>query len=377
MRLGTVPRSDTPLPVEAQPDRLDCLSRPERLNHTVGPLITIVDRSSGGLHRSDSQLDAQWIGFYLRLSIGCYLRSGHMLTIFTVPKPFVGHTAVIQRNALLSWKRLSPPCQIVLCGDELGSHDVASELHLDHLKDIRCNEFGTPLLSSVFSRAEECSMNRVLCYANTDLLMFQNIVDAARLVSANKERYLIVGETWNLDITKGLSSADIANGEYLRRSAEARKRVRGRLHIDYFMFPRGTIGPLPDFAVGRPAWDNWLIWRARSLRIPVVDVSPSAFVIHQEHGYEHVKQSTVAWEGPEADRNRRLLGFPERLFSLDDSTHRLNRAGLVPNRSGGVKRRIRTELTFRSWTIPLHRALQPLNDLLRRAHIAQHQRGCR
>ena len=31
-----------------------------------------------------------------------------MLTIFTIPKPFVGHIGVIQRNAIISWLNLSP-----------------------------------------------------------------------------------------------------------------------------------------------------------------------------------------------------------------------------------------------------------------------------
>ena len=26
-----------------------------------------------------------------------------MLTIFTIPKPFIGHIGVIQRNAIMSW----------------------------------------------------------------------------------------------------------------------------------------------------------------------------------------------------------------------------------------------------------------------------------
>ena len=33
---------------------------------------------------------------------------------------------------------------------------------------------------------------------------------------------------------------------------------------DYFIDPRRMIQEMPPFAVGRPAWDNWLIQHVRS-----------------------------------------------------------------------------------------------------------------
>ena len=38
---------------------------------------------------------------------------------------------------------------------------------------------------------------------------------------------------------------------------------------------------IPDFAVGRMGYDNWLIWYARRKLIPVVDLSKQLKVIHQ------------------------------------------------------------------------------------------------
>jgi len=37
-----------------------------------------------------------------------------MLTLFTIPKAFQGHTGVIQRNAIRSWTLLRPECEIIL-----------------------------------------------------------------------------------------------------------------------------------------------------------------------------------------------------------------------------------------------------------------------
>ena len=33
--------------------------------------------------------------------------------------------------------------------------------------------------------------------------------------------------------------------------------------IDYFVFRKNSLKNIPDFVVGRPGYDNWLIWYAR------------------------------------------------------------------------------------------------------------------
>ena len=289
-----------------------------------------------------------------------------MLTIFAVPKPFEGHIGSIQRNAIRSWKHLGPECQVIICGDEVGCREVASDFEIDQIAEVERNEFGTPLLSSVFRRAEERAAHDLLCYANADLIFFSDLLDATRRVSAASRRFLIVGETWNLDVKGELALEDGDWEADLRRRALTAGTVRARIAIDFFVFRRGTIGQLPDFAVGRPAWDNWMVWRARGLRIPVVDVSPSTLVIHQEHGYGHVKQARgLTWEGPEGDRNRARLAHGQ-LFSLDDTTHRLTQTGLVRSPIGGLKRRIRTELLLHSRTVPLYHVLRHAYRPLRR-----------
>ena len=37
--------------------------------------------------------------------------------------------------------------------------------------------------------------------------------------------------------------------------------------------------------IGRPGYDNWLIWYARRNFIPVIDLSKEVSVIHQNHHF--------------------------------------------------------------------------------------------
>lgn len=280
-----------------------------------------------------------------------------VLTIFCTPKPFQGHIAAIQRNAIRSWKLLSPGCQVVICGDEAGCREIVSEFGLEHIPEVERNEFGTPLLSSVFELAEAAASHDRLCYMNADLIVFQDFLEAIARVESACTSALVVGETRDLAVPGELAGEHV--WEELRLRALTSGVVRGRAACDFFVFSKGSLGRLPDFAVGRPYWDLWMIWNARYLRLPVVDVSPSTLVVHQEHEYGHVKHSTgPKWEGPEAERNRELLGFPEHTFWLDDATHRLTKEGLVRSDHGGLAHRVGTELLLRPHTIRLYRFLR-------------------
>lgn len=289
-----------------------------------------------------------------------------MLTVFAVPKPFAGHIGVIQRNAVRSWRALHPECQILLCGDEAGSAEAAFELGVERLLDVDTNEFGTPLLSSVFASVEMRADHDLLCYVNADMLLFPDLVDAVRRVTGACDRFLVVGETFDLEVSRDLA-VDAADAQRLEERARAEGTRRGRKAIDFFVFRRGTLGEVLDFAVGRPCWDNWVIWRARSLRMPVVDVTDVATVIHQSHEYGHVQHVRGSrWEGPEGDANFELMRWEERRFSLDDATHvALQDGGLAPKKTS-LQHRIRTELVRHDLTVPVARVLDHGYRRLRR-----------
>jgi hypothetical protein len=280
-----------------------------------------------------------------------------VLTVFAVPKPFLGHIGLIQYNAVRSWRRLHPECQVILCGDEPGCGEAARELGVDRIPDVDTNEFGTPLLSSVFERVELQASHDLLCYANADIIFFDDLLDAVRAVAAAYSRFLAIGEARCLDVARAVSfaDADVVELQTLARQVGA---LRGRLWIDFFVFPRGSFGRLPDFALGRPSWDNWMIWRARRLRMPVVDVTAATTVVHQSHDYAHVQQARGSrWEGPEGDSNFALLRWEERRFTLDDATHHVTLDGLART-SMSFQHRVRTELVLHDRTVPLARLLE-------------------
>src|SRR5271156_609275 len=106
-----------------------------------------------------------------------------MLTIFTTAKPFRGHIGGIQRNAIRSWKLLHRDIEVILFGDDEGSAEAARELGARHEPEVKKNEFGTILVSSMFQRAQELASHNLLCYANCDIVLLPDFMEALEKVT--------------------------------------------------------------------------------------------------------------------------------------------------------------------------------------------------
>lgn len=242
-----------------------------------------------------------------------------MLTIFSTPKPFRDHFGIIQTNALQSWLWLHPPCEIILFGDDEGAEEIASRFGVRHIPRIGCNKWGTPLISSLFEEAQKIANNQILCYLNADIILMSDFIQSVQRLKRRK--FLLVGQRWNLEVNTLLNFDDPGWESKLRAKVVERGILDKPDGLDYFVFPKGTFSDIPPFSVGRPGWDNWMIYWARYLGIPVIDVTPSVTVVHQIHDYSHHPQGKDGvWKGQEAEANFRLLKKGSDSFTLWDAT---------------------------------------------------------
>jgi hypothetical protein len=289
-----------------------------------------------------------------------------MLTIFTIPKPFEGHISIIQRNAIQSWLQLRPKCEVILCGRDDGVAEVSKELGVQHIADIACTVYGTPLLSSAFKQVQDVAQHRLICYVNADIILFSDLLTAIERIQF--KRFLMVGQRWDLDVK---TEINFESTKWMQRLEED-LRSQGILHpasgSDYVVFPKGSIGELPDFAVGRPGWDNWLIYHARALGLPVIDSTQAVTIIHQNHDYGHVPERLgETFEGPEANQNRALMGGSENRFVLLDATWLLTPQDLVPARTfRHLSRAMFLWLAVHLRLYPLHRKIKSALPFLKR-----------
>lgn len=245
-----------------------------------------------------------------------------MLTLFALPKPFKGHVGVIQRNAISQWVRLLPKPEIILLGKEEGTPEIAKEFALCHIPDVKCNEFGTPLLNDLFERAQIRASCNILCYVNADIMLLGDFMGAVRRVASWCDRFLMVGRRTNVELDEPSIYGSPDQEARILALVSRRGRLAAPNAIDYFVFPRGIFTNFPPFAIGRPWWDNWFLWKARASRVPLVDASAMILAVHQNHDYSHLPQGVAdVMNCEEAKQNRQLAG--SRFCTIEDATHKL------------------------------------------------------
>ncbi|MDI6448143.1 glycosyltransferase [Anaerobaca lacustris] len=257
-------------------------------------------------------------------------RNASGLTIFAMPKAFEGHIGTIQRNAIRSWARLDPAPEILLFGDEPGICEMAEEVGARHIPHVDRNEFGTPLVNKLFEAAQAHASHEIMAYVNADMILFREFVDGVRKVRTELDRFLLIGQRWDIPILEEIDFRQPGWQRWLQEQMEEHAMLHAECGLDYFVFPKGLYRQIPPFAVGRIAWDNWLVMAPHRDGVPVVDGTEFITVVHQDHDYGHVAGGRrEAWTGAEASRNRVLAG------TVDDSAY-TSGAHYILRRNGRV-----------------------------------------
>jgi hypothetical protein len=255
-----------------------------------------------------------------------------MLTLFTIPKAFEGHNGMIQMNAIQSWTMLRPDCEIILLADDDGVADAAKELGVRHIPDVSRNEFGTPLLSHGFERAENFAETDILCHINADILLMGDFITAVQKVQAYSSKFLMTARRTDLEVTKRLLFNPGWEDE-LRKDVSDRGNLSHATGIDFWAYTRGLFDGMPPFAVGRIATESWLLYKARSMKADVIDSTQVVNSVHQNHDYRHHAGGVVGLgTGIEAQRNREMVGGKRYFFTIRDRTHILTPQRLKKSR---------------------------------------------
>jgi hypothetical protein len=287
------------------------------------------------------------------------------MTLFTAPKPFTHpHIATIQRNAIRSWQQLGSDVEVLLLGDEEGMSEEADKLGVRQIKEIKRNASGTPLISSLFDTARAQNNSPLLAYVNADILLFPEFLSSTHNALAQASHFLMVGQRWDLEITRDLDFSAGWQASLKQECAE-----NGSLHkpvgSDYFVYPRACFLSIPDFAIGRAGWDNWMIYHSRLKGWKTIDASAEIQIIHQNHDYSHLPGGQAHYHLPETDENIRLAGGKRTIFTLPDANY-VFESGQIRPAKWHVKRLVREieifpVITLRSFFLAeiMHLLLHP------------------
>src|SRR6266540_4843657 len=254
-----------------------------------------------------------------------------LITLFSAPKPFTNpHIATIQRNAIRSWTLL-PDVEIILLGEEIGLAKNARDLGVKHIPNVKCNDNGTPLISSMFQIARDASQHShsdLLCIINADMILMPDFLEAAMesrslLLRRRQQKFVLLSQRWDLDITQPIEFTEGWQNR-LRSTVHHQGQLHRPAGSDFFLFPLSSYFDIPNFTIGRAGWDNWMIYKARKEKWVVIDCTPSVMIVHQNHDYSHLPGGKPHYEHPDTNENIRLAGGQAAIrYTILDSTHRL------------------------------------------------------
>lgn len=244
---------------------------------------------------------------------------------------------MIQHNAIRSWTLL-PDVEVILLGEEAGLAEAARELGVKHIPHVALNDDGTPLISSMLQLARENSTSPLLSIINADIILMPDFVEAANMVMTlesdsllSKKRelapalqnFVLLSQRWDLDVIRPI---EFTKGweTHLREQVKTKGQLHKPSGSDFFLFPRSSYLDIPNFAIGRAGWDNWMIYKACKEKWPVIDGTPSMMIVHQNHDYSHLPGGKPHYEHPDTNENIRLAGGIAAVrYTILDSTHQL------------------------------------------------------
>ncbi len=215
------------------------------------------------------------------------------LTIFATPKAFTGTAAVNQRNAVWSWAQLGPEVEVILIGDEEGVEDASKALGTRHVGPVERSPEGVPLLNDVWRIGQREARADWCLFVNADIILGPDVLETIVRMKNWAKQMLLVGQRWDTEIdglVEAPRSGVVGRDEGARALAGAARLVP----LDRLLrLPRGQYPDLPPFVIGRPGYDNWLVWHTRARAIPVVDTSLAITAIHQHHTYAEYGGSKI------------------------------------------------------------------------------------
>ncbi len=218
-----------------------------------------------------------------------------MLTLFSSPKAFRGRFKIIQENAIRSWQRLRPCPDIILLGEDEGTAEMAQEIGALHIRNVARNEYGTPLVNSIFAIAQSASRNDLMCYVNADIILMSDFIKTLERICRmlSEEPFLAVGrKIVGIDISEPI---DFDHSDW-ETKLKARVAVEGRYGTtdsDYFVFRKGLWPNIPPFAIGRFYWSSWLVYNAMTRGIKVIDATLTITAVEPAHDYSHTPSADI------------------------------------------------------------------------------------
>lgn len=247
-------------------------------------LANVIKQPNGGSQHRESMKDSG-------KKCGTVDSREKLLTLFTTVSVSESRQPIFQ-NTLRNWIKFKPYVMPVLFADDQNSRDLATENGWSVLTIPKVAENGLPVLKFMFKKAAESFCSKFYGYANADILFTSTLTETLTAVDYSdfmKNVTFLTGRRTNV-----MDIASDETQELLRLTSAARNR--GQLFQvsaeDYFITGSGyNWDEGPEVVVGSLAYDNWLVFAARSNQHPTIDCTKTILAVHQSRTKTSLYQS--------------------------------------------------------------------------------------
>jgi len=216
------------------------------------------------------------------------------ITFVCCPKPFNSDFSMIQNNAIQSWLRLDITRTVVVVGCDAGVKEYTEQLNdilqpqlrIIHHPDVKVNEWKTPLVNSIFEIGRKYTPDdELLCYINSDIILLDSFGKSVTAwydqFSETTKDVLLVGKRWDWYNPKEINFDDPNWEHVVTEQAKSDGKMHEHSGIDYFAHTKTTYPFIYPLAIGRYFWDWWLVGNCFRRGVMTIDISETAFIIHQ------------------------------------------------------------------------------------------------
>jgi hypothetical protein len=191
-----------------------------------------------------------------------------------------------ERNAIRSWLSLHEESEVIVFTE---SAEVSAKAELPRtifVHEMTKHSSGPPLLNKLFEDASRLSKHKILCYCNSDIILLPEFLQRIEALTSIRLPFLAASQRIDVKIDFEVDFADRESVKMLRARVDGQGSVHPPMGSDVFVFPKGLydVKSMPALVVGRPAWDNWMIYDARQRFNRLVDLTGDIpAVVHQDH----------------------------------------------------------------------------------------------
>lgn len=206
--------------------------------------------------------------------------------------------ALHTKNSITAWIQLG--VQVILFGEEAQCEYARTLLPPSQgiCLPLPCmnEEYKVPQYDCLFAKASEVATTEFVMYANSDMIFFDDLLEALHKIANEYQDFLMVGQRLDIMYPRLI---DFSNPNWkvdFKGYVEANGKQHGKYGIDYFLYRRIFTRKMPPFLVGRVRWDNWLlaefIGGKDSYAIDTTGVITAVHLNHMKVGGSHLRTGT-------------------------------------------------------------------------------------